>query len=266
MIGGTQATDNPYPNSAPPNTNPTENGPVFGNISPKPSKHHRKALLFVVVGLALLVVGSLAYLVLNKKDNQHKANQSNSAAYKIPGSQAGRGLTFSAPFKLTAWYDKQTDTRFKSFQYYATDPLHRGQTANLARIAASADDYSAQFAVQEFLNGIKDNLKADPDSASFKRDTKPLKDFVQSAYTDTDIEITLGAIKVFTNPNIKHDAYAYTLSGIDPTKKIAEQSGIALWISGPKTYYHFVVMADAKDWQKNLGSYQQVLDSIKIDQ
>ena len=266
MYDGSQNTDNPYPSSEPQDTNAAERNPVVGNLNPVPAKRSKKPLLLLVlIALVLLIAGSLAYVAIDKRDNKNEANL-NTSIYKIPGSQTGRGLSFSSPFTLTSWYDKPNDTRAKSYQYYATDPRHRGQTINIARIAATADDYPSGFAVQKFLDETKENLKADPASNSFKKDTKVLKDFAQSIYADTGVDITLGAIREFTNSNIKKDAYVYALSGKDAKGRITEQSGVMLWISGSKTYYHFLLLADAKDWQKNLTSYQQILDSIKIDQ
>lgn len=228
------------------------------NFIGQPLKKKNLASKRIVIGLIVLAVliGGIAWLV--------KSNQSQT--YSVSGSQAGRRLTFSTPYKLTDLY---SDTQSPHLQFFTHNVKSSGASSkqiNEYRILVSSTDYPKNFPNQKFLDEIQKTILGSTESKTYQTDLKLLRDFAQIAYKGTGVSIDLEKGEVFTNPSINKNAYAIKITGHDIQQKLPDQEGVLIWASGKSAYYHYMLISSKTDWQKNQSAYQKILQSIKIDQ
>jgi len=81
-----------------------------------------------------------------------------------------------------------------------------------------------------------------------------------------DYKLTFGAPNKFTNANIKSNAIKIDFSGTPKAKGKPVIKGSAVLALSEKTDYSFAVYAIDHKWKVNQSEYQQIINSLKIDQ
>jgi len=71
-----------------------------------------------------------------------------------------------------------------------------------------------------------------------------------------------------TNTNIKSNAWKFDVSITNGSNvnKISNVEGKAVLVAGKRTFYYFLIDSVDQTWKNNQKVWQQVLDSIKVDQ
>ncbi len=237
--------------------------------SPKKTFTGKKIFLIIAVAVLAVIAGSAYYYAANKDKNTPSVPTAHllGNAYTIPGSSDGRGITFNAQPGIKAWYDQKSDPHTKAYLRYVADPANAKSSIYVGRIAADSKDYQNGYPNKSFLENIRKSFLAEPSSATYQQSMNNLNDFAKWAYSDTNASFEFGAAAPFFNPFIKANAFVVGVTAdADGSKLKQNQQGSMLWISGKKSYYHFLIMSDVTDWQKNQVFYQQVLQSVRIDQ
>lgn len=219
-----------------------------------------------LVGLAIIVIAAIVLgLVLHSQSNSktipngplaYKYTQINS--YTLKGSRGNDDLTFSKPVQLTSLQGAQNQ-QIVFAQFDAKNPI-----ADIADLNATSLDLGHTLSASD-KNAIgKAAQDTDSPSSSY------LHRFV-SQWMNSNYATTFSSVTTFTNPNIKN--YAWTLNYSATVKpktshssNYPPMSGQAVLAVGNTTIYYFMVDAVNYNWQNNQPTWQQVLNSIKIDQ
>lgn len=111
---------------------------------------------------------------------------------------------------------------------------------------------------------VAKDLASSPTSEAYKSQIKPLLAYATQQMKKTATNVSLSNVKAFNSANIKDKAWQFDLSatGIYGDKWV----GKFIYTWGKNGIYYFMIAAPDANWQANQSTWQQMLDSIKIDQ
>lgn len=252
---------------------PTPANKASGNQHPAEPKTKNKKLRQVAISLLLLAAAAGVIIAYNnqqdkpsKESSQPIYNTAKMTEHTVLGSAPGRAMAFKKPAELgiVGGEDKPT---VKGFIRLAKSPNDPNAYINTARILATTKDFSSPDSPNEaYLSEVARTFSQDPASASYQNDMANLKKFVDDAFVEPTITVTVGKAALFTNANIKTNAWQIEIITKDSSGLTPEHNGKLIWVAGKKSNYKFFVSAVASDWKSNSNVWQKVLDSIEIDQ
>ena len=127
-------------------------------------------------------------------------------------------------------------------------------------------NYTSQnkLATESYLNYLNDVLK-NSSHKDFQAVTASLKEFIRQS-TDDRSDIDLQSASVFINSGIKKNAWKLNFAVNSNAKNTWPIKGSVILAASNKTFYYILVGSMESNWQSNEKTWQQILDSIKIDQ
>lgn len=228
---------------------------------PKVSVKKLGTLLLIIVVLAGAFGGYywLKHKPVGLRAYSFRYTQLNS--YNLKGDQKGSGIMVSKPTEIGTSGSSADKTSQINFKHTISK---NNQVVIVAQLAMASVNIGSEFQA-EYLKNI-DTAMGDTKNTSHSIAQKPIQSFVNQrldpAYTATYTEP-----KSLTTTNLKtHSWYlGFTATAKDKTK-FPDISGKVLVTPGKTTYYYFMVDSLTINWQKNQKVWDQVLNSIKIDQ
>jgi hypothetical protein len=253
---------------------------------PKPPTSFPKTPKLMTTILASVIVVASISLVLyhNHKHNSDKASNSaqqqiiqsaSLSEYKLPGKSSGKGLSFNKP----ASFSRISPTN-PTLVVFVQKNQPSSSTAR-AGIAAAAFPYMGHYETGFSLSTVL----AKPNSQEYIDINTSAQDILRQEiqyifYQGGNIAgVSLEARKpvAFSGSSLdskntwKYDFSASYFQAKGVTSPAASNlstkiNGQFLLAYSNNTYYYFIIAADNKDWQPNIAVWQQIANSVKIDQ
>lgn len=260
-------------------------------------------ILLAALVLAVLTGGVFLYLHENSKSQKsaassayqkgpHNLTYSKLETFKLDGTSVNLGISFLKPveYKLALESDAKDQA---SFSHTLTSPTFAPLGA--LHVASVNSDGPVPTNYLKSINNVFSN----PKDLAYKGAVKPIEDFVSTRFSPLyDLHYS-NAIK-YSSTTVKVNAWAFDLSATP--KKVAKPTtsnntpppadaaaqldsskaaplptakpdpnfenykGRVIFAIGKSTYYYFVIYNTDYNWQNDQQTWQQVVDSIKIDQ
>ncbi len=209
-------------------------------------------IMKVVVPLIVLIAAVIAavYFLQFQSKSPAKHTYDRLDSYSVVSTE-GTGMSFNQPVELKEQFATSSQVEL----------LHavRGK---LASYIAAAYSPTATPMTDAELQTLTNSLSNTSD-AFYLPSTNALKTFVVDR-TPAGAKTNFGDAKPFTSQNIKANVWQFDLQiDIKENKKL---SGKAVFAASKRSYYYFMALAPDYNWQANQAIWQQVINSLKIDQ
>ncbi len=237
-------------------------------FSVKFKKPSRK-LATMVLAAALVIAGAVGGYLLVKnsfgKNGDYSYTYKDLNAYAMSGTAKGNGISLQKPVELVAAGSPSAGQT----QAYLSHTLNKDsqQAVTIAQIFLATVS-----AGTELQAGYKKNINSavtDPKNVGHEAVTKPIKDFVTQRL-NTNLSTTFSDAKAFTATNIKADAWhlTFTATAKDSKNKatVPDISGEVILAIGKTTFYYIALDSLSNNWQSNQSVWQDVINSLKLDQ
>lgn len=246
-----------------------------GIINPVSKPVTKPKILLAVVSTAVVVIAAgLVYLAWSHfaPHQPYKHAYSSLIDYKLTGQGDGHGVSFKKPVEFGS-------VEFANFA--ATHPGNNTDMINLSEVAPNkvAKTTPGTIATESIVSALPtkagfvalaQKTLANPKDSSYPNFIRPLNQFL-SDQISSRFSFSFGSAKVFSNSSIKSNAWQFDFTGLDSGNhkdkaQIYNLQGKLVYAIGKNAYYYFVLATVPYNWQSNHALWQQVLDSIKIDQ
>lgn len=242
-------------------------GQQTANMPDSLSSRSRKNA-FQAVGAVFIVLAAIAGTFFLSRwltgSQPYHYKYTNLDSYTLPGSAAGSGMVFSKPKEFSE-VDKLPATG--DFMDFVHNITKNNKIVTLGYESASSVHVNSSPDAA-YVKGLNDSL-LDPNNVSHAHVIEPISNFLTSRI-NTRYTITLGRVSLLATTNIKSKAWEIDFNGVDKTPKTNTRptrlTGKAILAVGQSTYYYFMVGSLDYNWQSNQKIWQQVIDSLKIDQ
>lgn len=231
----------------------------------------RKFLLGLLIIVILAVVGAGAWYY----HNHHKAGAPTAVntskkysytykqvdTYSLAPIQTGAGESFNKPaeFKLPA------DVQFSPGQTLLTQTASDNQSVLLGGVGAATVTSPPPTAsyIQSFSQALSASTFMAPSTL-----TTGLNQYVSDRFLG--YKVSFNTPQKLVTTNIKNDAMSMDFTAT-PTSKSQTAGfqvlqGRAVIALSSHAYYYFMVFSTDYNWQTNQSTWQQVINSLKIDQ
>ena len=234
----------------------------------KMKPHILKERLFLgLASIFLIFLTLLGYTVLNHRiTDQNGSNYSSYSTFVLPSKVSGAGITFTKPAQL----NQTTDTMDSKVNVHFNDtnkPASNGGVS-LVNLAVATVPPTDTLVDSSYIAGLK-GLMQQPGSDSYKEYIKPLTSYVQQRSLKTMV-LKFGDAKMLDLPSLKgatnKAAWKLDFYATDKEKTTYKAEGSLIYITTPKGFYYFFVMANESDWIKNQAVWTKIINSIKVDQ
>ncbi len=221
-----------------------------------------KKAAFLVLLVSIMSLAS--YLVIYY---QHYKNQSLRYHYislQLAGATSGAPnttLSFKKPVEFT------TINNNSSYLINYQHKLKRRDTNVLVGLSAASSIHINGPAVLGYPSIVADALKGQVSSPEYQTVIENLLSFATSQLPKAFDNVNLSNAQSLDNTNIKNYAWQFDLTANDPgSKKAPKWQGKVVYLWGKNGAYYFIVATVKQNWVSNQQIWQQVFDSIKIDQ
>ena len=222
-----------------------------------------RALLFL--GLAAVVAvaaGSYGYVKLYDtvvRDETPTYVYATLEDYKLAGTAKTRGMTFKKPlvFKETS---ATSNSDIQASLAHRKAGSNNGLQYTISVLSAAIGTPSG--------NGPEDAIKLFTAEGQVGDDYKALKTSFEQYIkyrVNSKFNSSLGSPKSFTNSSITTNAWQYDFSSASDSKG-HNVNGTFVFAVGKSNFYYFSLASLDYNWQANQANWQQILDSLKIDQ
>jgi hypothetical protein len=189
------------------------------------------------------------------------------SSYTLPGYTKGYGMTFLHPQQLEAGFKDTATLSNQVFVHNKTLPTKKIVTISVEAAAVSYIPQHADFPASYFDDVNK--ALTTPTDKSYSAFRQPLSVFVRDNINKR-FTYTLGKTTQFSSSNLKNRAWWTEFTAVDKKPKnnyspTRMNGGVMLAIS-QKGYYYLMIATANDNWKSNQGVWQQVLNSIKVDQ
>ncbi|MDO8591964.1 MAG: hypothetical protein Q7R60_03530 [bacterium] len=239
------------------------------NVAIAPQKNWPKTGLAILLAV-LVLAGSGFYLYHQNQLKTKRAAQPYAYTYKtldsytLAGEQAGSGMTFSKPVEFAAPTKSAAKTHQVQFSH---GPTKDGLLATIAGVAA-ASVYESTALSASYMKIFEATI-VDPKNAGYAALIGPLKDFVNHRLPSI-YNTTFSTPKKLSTANLTSNAweidFTATVKEADQKSSFPNLQGQEVLVIGQKTFYYFMVNSVDYNWQSNQKIWQQVINSLKIDQ
>lgn len=234
-----------------------------------------KARLLKLVGLvflaAVIIILGLYFYGSHQTQNMPKNavqdytyTYQKLAPYKLTGLQAGRGAQFDIPIEFNAAGISAPKTQQAQLGQY---PLKDQRAATIAQIAVAATPAKAQI-TKTYLDNFAKTI-TNSKSKGYTAHADTLKQFILQRMA-TGYSISLAKTNSLSTPYLKNNAWSASFSAVSKTGQntatLPNFSGQVILAIGKDTFYYFMVGAVDYNWRGNQAVWQQIIDSLKIDQ
>lgn len=227
-----------------------------------------KHVLWLVIILVVTLAGSYGYWWAHYEvyGASHKYSYTYTSLndYKLASTLKGTSISFKKPTEFIVSgkaFAQQGSSYADLYQpNYKTTPV-------------SGLGYLSVSLVQSALAGSPDYLKslgstlANPNDKNYQKVVKPINDFVVNTYNPV-YKVTLDPAQTLKTANLTANAWQfdYTVLNDKNQHEINPLRGKVVFAAGKHTFYYFLVSSVDYNWNKNMTTWNQVVDSIKIDQ
>ena len=232
---------------------------------PSAGKSTKGRLLPIAVVLVVIAAAIGLYVFYQDRYGDDKtASSVNFSQDSVSGSGKGRSIAFKKPDNLVPSGDENT-AKLKGFIKLAPSPKDSNSLVDVSRMLVSAKDLPADLVVESYIAQVEEAVK-NPNSKDYKAGLTSVQNFAKSGFPEPTISIKVGQAVAFSNSNVKSNAWQFDIAAQDSSGLTPTHNGKVIWIVGQKTYYQILLSATASDWKNNSRTWNQVIDSIKIDQ
>lgn len=223
---------------------------------------NRRRLIYIVPALILLAgLGFGLWLLLAKDSQPYKYTYTANVNVVLGGAQTGAGASFQRPkeFILVGKVNKQA-------QNLSHDVKYQGHIISVGGLSFSSVPLEKPLAAIT-VEAINDAWKKQAGEI-YSSISQLIKDFVKNNAAPR-YSVSLTNPQPFTNPNISKNSWQLdiNLTDNDPADgQNQRMTGKAIYAIGQKAIYYYALAAVDYNWQANNSTWQQMLDSIKIDQ
>lgn len=232
----------------------------------KPSA--RAAVLAIVAILVVVGVPLGYYLQKNSSDKagNYPYKYKQLSSFTMPGDAKGSGISLQKPVELTALSTSSP----KQSQTFLNHTLTKNaqQPVTMAQIFLASVNTGVEL--QDTYKKNINTMVTDPKNVSHEAVIKPLKDYVTQRLKATLTTTFSEAKPLPATDNIKSNAWylTFTATPKDAKDKATQPdlSGQAIMAIGKTSYYYIMVYSLANNWQSNQKVWDQVINSIKLDQ
>ena len=253
------------------NTNTTNQPPTTGDPAlPAPIHKDKKTTIVTaaVIVLIVLVLGLIAWALAQNSKNSSKFTYSSLNSYTLPGFYKKAGMSFEKPVQVLAANELPDSKDYMVLVHDKTLTTNNKIITISYMGAYSAYNTMGTQRDQATITAINNALTVST-SPGYQEYRTSLSQFA-SRVINTRYKLTLGATHAITTPNIKSAAWATDFTGVDnspiskytPTKVQGEE----ILAVGKNAYYYLVIGSVGNNWNNNQSVWQQVVNSIKIDQ
>lgn len=244
------------------------NAPVVSqrpSAQPPRSFHLSRQSLITTTVIALVIIGALvaAFNVHYKKAPTHPYSYSYSKlnSYKLPGEVVGSGVSLSKPVE----YEPAVSASPRKDQITFAHAQNKDKKVTLignAFLASFHPDASASSTNSTIIGQFLDAFS----SKDHKYLVKLLKNVpLQGLGSKFTVSLSSNP-QPLTSPNIKTNAFYADFSAVSKDKNQPQLKGKAVVAIGKTSYYIFMIDNTDYNWDNNSAVWQQVIDSLKIDQ
>ena len=233
---------------------------IFRAVKNKQEAFYKLAAVLTVATL----IGALVYLKIYNVyfvAQLHKYSYSTLEDYKLPSKLQGAAVSFRKPGELKLLDKKETQGLASA--YFVHTVSKGGSEFGLTHIAMSSVQ-SALAASDSYVTSLSQILK-DPNDKDYQNMTDSFKKFLQ-AFTPKQLKVEVQALVPLTTTNIKQNAWQADFRAGETAGEYADLKGRLVFAVGKTTFYYFMVATADYNWNRNQNVWQQVIDSLKIDQ
>lgn len=216
----------------------------------------------VAFGAAIIGVGALyavQRVVYNLKLDHYKYSQLDE--YKLEGNLEGVGIAFKKPTDF-----KQTVKNVELGRAWATLEHQKKDNKRLLGVMNTTITNSALASAKDYPETLGKVFETK--GKGYDDFEKRSKEYL-ATFLPEGMDIQISQPGEFKNPNISKNAWLFTFvasgkSGGSDTATVIK--GVSVLAVGKKSFYNFSFGSVDYNWTDNKKVWQQVLDSLKIDQ
>lgn len=226
---------------------------------------NRKPLLSVVAVLLLISIATGFWYVENQS-SKTTFSGFDTANFTLPGNGEGLGMSFNKPNSINKDVAGiENSPRAAIFVQLKGDGDSIENSTAEAFIAAQTRQYPQKIlGTNEYKDQISERI-ADVSSPDYERRVVNVHQFVTQIGRFGN-KVTMSTAKPFASGNIQAYAWSFDLSVADINSKNPPQEGKAIYALGNNGWYYFFVSAEKSLWQENLAFFDEILNSVKVDQ
>jgi len=219
----------------------------------------------VITGLVVLVLITAAglawWLIRDDNSTPYKYTYSKTGTIKLDGAKIGAGTVVQKPVEFLPVGNVNDQAK-----NYAQDIKVKGHIVSIGGLSISTTPLEKPLTVNT-IDAINSGWQYQSDDV-YQPIYQLIANFVKNNSAPR-YNVSLTNPLAFSNPNIAKNAWQLDLKLSDnqPAEGQTEQMvGKAIYVIGQKAIYYYVLAAVDYNWHANDSTWQQTLDSIKIDQ
>lgn len=228
----------------------------------------KKVLVSAVTVLIVTGIGALAFFEAQYyffiAPKQYHYTYTKLDDYKLGSTPAGYGINFKKPTEFVESGKPEVIAGASETDLYHPNK-QTTPTSSMGYIIAS----SVQSALAGSPTYVKDfsDIVNNPKDKNYSATVKGVNTFLQQSYNKL-FKIDLGPAKQLKTANIKDNAWEFDFSiQNDQNKhKITPLRGEVVLAIGKRAFYYFTASTVDYNWDANQSTWNQVIDSIQIDQ
>ncbi len=230
------------------------------------SKQRKKIYLLVAAAILLVSAGG-AFIYWNIYSNwRYKTNYSYSYSaldnYKLSGNLPETAITFKKPTEF------KESTKHVDLALATATLNHTLKDANKSNIGTinAAITYSALASAKNYPESVAKMFETK--SKGYSEFEKSFKQYLAKTLP-AGMDIQLGSPGVMKSSNIPNNVWLFTFVASGKLSGSSDNTivrGGLVFAIGKKGFYNFSFSSVDSNWARNQKVFQQVLDSIKIDQ
>lgn len=223
---------------------------------------YRGHWLFAIIVFLILAAGLGAYLYRQGSrsyDYSYSPNQQKQVT--LPASKD----TSKASLEVPAQFTQQNRTISIPSVILGQDIKYKGKNVSIGLIGLT--ETPKTNAITPALVSHIGQALLDKSAAEHNLYTK-IVSMTAGYILGSQYNCTVDEARLFSNPNIKQNAWAFDLQATPKTadNKPPVLNGEVIFAAGKTNFYEVLLANQARDWQSNQAQWQRVTRSFKIDQ
>lgn len=227
-----------------------------------PKSRLSKRVILIAVVVILAVAGALwanHKYSGNSANGRYKFSYSQLSAFQLVSDPSGHGMSFIKPSEIgKAYGSNNASTQVTLPQTSSQKNVNIADVTAQIFFSSSASDFAKRVSAKDLSDVQSNQYKylVDPGLRLINSSLEPAYGF------------NFGALTPFTNGSIKSFAWAidFKAASLDKSDNMPAMKGKMVVAIGKNATYYLIVNAVDYNWGSNQKTWQQVFDSLKIDQ
>lgn len=218
------------------------------------TNQRRLKLVWLAIILVLVILGLSLLLNVHTKSQTPKLTTS-----KAVGALQG-SIRFAKPEDFQYPVRPQIGST-QIFNQFNNSKLPHTPTGHLVAVTTPIKD-------KETLKGLEYYnyaYKQDPSSDAYKRGLQSPLSFANVFLKDRYPNIVIFNAAKYTKPTIKENAYIFDITATGGKNGTPDQKGKIVYAWTDKAAYFYLLTVAKEDWQPNLTTWQDMINSIQIE-